>query len=106
MIEISPQGEVDVDDAYRIRDVVDSVLLRPPALIRIDLRHVTLIDSVGIGVLVACYHAAAASGVPLTVTNPTLMVYRQLWVAGLVGLLGRPTPVPASPAGTAEWPDR
>ena len=51
-------------------------------------QRVMLIDSIGIGILVACFHAAAASGVKLVVSHPSPTVYRQLWVSGLVGLLG------------------
>ncbi len=51
-------------------------------------RRVMLIDSIGIGILVACFHTAAASGVKLVVNPPSPTVYRQLWISGLVGLLG------------------
>lgn len=92
---IAPTGEVDLDSAYRIREAVDSALFgSKPARIQIDLGAVTLIDSVGIGVMVACYHAAAACQVPLTAANPSCTVYRQLWVSGLVGLFGLATPHP------------
>lgn len=90
---VSPHGEVDVSNAYLIREAVDAVLLdRKPWKIVIDLRSVTLIDSIGIGVLVSCYHAAAACRVPLVAVDPPCTVYRQLWVAGLVGLFGLATP--------------
>ena len=90
---LSASGEVDLDNAYLIRDAVNRVLANDrPARIVIDLTLVTLIDSVGIGALVSCFHIAAASGVRLKVANASPMVYRQLWAAGLVGLLGLPTP--------------
>jgi anti-anti-sigma factor len=59
-----------------------------PSRICLDLQRVMLIDSIGIGILVACFHTAAASGVKLVVSHPSATVYRQLWVSGLVGLLG------------------
>ena len=90
---ISPGGEVDLDNAYRIREAVDTALIgRKPGKIVVDLGAVTLIDSVGIGVMVSCYHAAAACGVPLMAANAACTVYRQLWVSGLVGLFGLATP--------------
>lgn len=92
-VRIVPHGEVDLDNAFLIRDAVDAALLgeKPPRIV-VDLDAVSLIDSVGIGVLVSCYHAASASGVPLEAANPSTIVYRQLWVSGLVGLFGLATP--------------
>jgi anti-anti-sigma factor len=90
---IRPTGEVDVSNAYQIREAVDRALIgHKPSAIVIDLSRVTLIDSIGIGVLVACYHAAAACRVPLAAREPNCTVYRQLWIAGLVGLFGLATP--------------
>jgi anti-anti-sigma factor len=88
-VEIAPSGEIDLDNAHVMRDAVNDVLTRStPPRISLDLQRVMLIDSIGIGVLVACFHAAAASGVKLVVGHPSPTVYRQLWVSGLVGLLG------------------
>jgi anti-anti-sigma factor len=98
-VRVSPRGEIDVDNAYLIREKVDAALVRgTPKKIVVDLGAVTLIDSVGIGVLVACYHAATAYGVPLEAANPSPMVYRQLWVSGLAGLFGLATPRPDADA--------
>jgi anti-anti-sigma factor len=92
-VRISPHGEIDLDNAYLIRDAVNGALSDDkPTGIVVDLTHVTLIDSVGIGLLVSCFHIAAASGVRLAVRSASTLVYRQLWASGLVGLLGLPTP--------------
>jgi anti-anti-sigma factor len=92
-VRISPHGEIDMGNAYQVREAVDAALIgRKPGKIVIDLADVTLIDSVGIGVLVSCYHAAAACRVPLAATHACCTVYRQLWVAGLIGLFGLATP--------------
>ena len=87
-VEIAPSGEIDLDNAHVMRDAVNDALISSPGRICLDLQRVMLIDSIGIGVLVACFHAAAASGVKLVVSHPSPIVYRQLWVSGLVGLLG------------------
>ena len=88
-VEIAPSGEIDLDNAHVMRDAVNDVLTTTsPARICLDLQRVMLIDSIGVGILVACFHTAAASGVKLVVTHPSPTVYRQLWVSGLVGLLG------------------
>lgn len=95
---ISAHGEIDLDNAYVLREAVDQALNGDkPGRIVVDLTHIKMIDSVGIGVLVACFYAAAASGVHLALAHPSTIVYRQLWVSGLVGLFGLPTP-PADPS--------
>ena len=92
-LRLTPVGEVDLDNAYLIRDAVNRALAADkPAGIVVDLAAVTLFDSVGIGTLVSCFHIAAASGVRLRTANPAPIVYRQLWASGLVGLFGLPTP--------------
>jgi len=93
VVEISPRGEVDVDNAYEIRDAVVGLLASAkPSRVELNLRAVTFIDSVGIGALVAGFQAAQVSGVKLVVTNPSRFVHRQLWVTGLLGLFGAPEP--------------
>ena len=101
--EISPRGEVDVDNAYEIRDAVVAVLTTAtPNRVELNLSAVTFIDSVGIAALVAGFQAAEVSGVKLVVTRPSRFVHRQLWVTGLLGLFGAPEPyVPAAPPGHA-----
>jgi anti-anti-sigma factor len=92
---ISPHGEIDADNAHEIRDAVSGLLATaPPPMIKIDMVDVSFIDSVGIGALVGCYHAAAASNVKLLVTNPTVYVHRVLYVSGLLGLFGSPARPP------------
>jgi anti-anti-sigma factor len=101
-LHLSPSGEVDLDNAYLIRDAVNRALAADkPAGIVVDLAAVTLFDSVGIGTLVSCFHIASASGVRLRAANPSPIVYRQLWASGLVGLLGLPTPTMDGVRGTA-----
>lgn len=92
-IKIAVRGEVDVDNAYLIREAVDQALAEPkPAGIVVDLTGVRMVDSVVVGTLVAGFHSATASGVRLVLANPSTIVYRTLWASGLVGLFGLPTP--------------
>jgi anti-sigma B factor antagonist len=92
---VQPTGEIDGDNAHEIREAVSALLAtKPPRMIKIGMAEVAFIDSVGIGALVHCYHAAAASGVRLVLTNPTAYVHRLLYVSGLLGLFGSPARPP------------
>src|SRR5262249_28052768 len=49
VVEVSPSGEIDVENAYEIREVVAAQLAdRRPARIELNMQNVTFIDSVGI----------------------------------------------------------
>ena len=94
-VQIHPAGEIDADNCHELRETVSGLLATaPPPLIKVDMSLVKFIDSVGIGALVACYHAAAASGVRLLVSNPTAYVHRILYISGLLGLFGSPAKLP------------
>jgi anti-anti-sigma factor len=93
VVEISPAGEIDVENAYEIKDAVASQLAAGrPQRIQLDMHGVTFIDSVGISALVAAFQLASVSGVKLVVTRPSRFAHRQLWVTGLLGLFGAPEP--------------
>jgi anti-anti-sigma factor len=92
-VEIRPRGEIDISNVGEVLDAVQVALgASAPPRIEVDLWLVTLLDSSGMGVLVTCRRAASAVCVPLVVTNPSPLVRRQLWVAGLTGLLGSVQP--------------
>ncbi|GAA4599305.1 anti-anti-sigma factor [Actinoplanes octamycinicus] len=92
-VEVSPRGEIDVENAYEIREAVAAQLAdRSPARIELNMQHVTFIDSVGISALVAAFQLAGVSGVKVVVTHPSRFAHKQLWVTGLLGLFGNPQP--------------
>ncbi len=102
-VVVQPHGEIDSENAHEIREIVTARLAgNPPAAIKIDLGEVNFIDSVGIGALVGCFHAAAASGVKLTVVNPTSYVHRILYISGLLGLFGSPAVATAQQRGSRD----
>lgn len=91
--EVSLAGEIDVENAYEIREAVAGHLAdAPPGRIELNMRRVAFIDSVGISALVAAFQLASVSGVKLVVTHPSRFAHRQLWVTGLLGLFGNPEP--------------
>ncbi|GAA2514285.1 STAS domain-containing protein [Pilimelia columellifera] len=93
VVEIAPVGEIDMETAPDVRDVINRVLVAErPQEIRLNMRLVSFIDSVGISVLVAGFQAAGIGGAKLKVTEPSTVVHRQLWVTGLHGLFGAPAP--------------
>jgi anti-sigma B factor antagonist len=96
VVEVSPRGEIDVENAYEIREAVAGLLTDGhPARIELNMQDVTFIDSVGISALVAAFQLAAVSEVKLIVTRPSKFAHRQLWVTGLLGLFGNPQPFEA-----------
>jgi anti-sigma B factor antagonist len=103
VVEIVPHGEIDLETAPELRGAVDAAFAADlPTLIRIDLRDVAFVDSVGISALVGSYHTAKVRGTRLTVTEPSEFVYKQLYISGVVGLFGAPRPRTASAGDRAE----
>ena len=93
VVEITPQGEIDVETAHEVREAVAAQLSHSrPARIELNMREVTFIDSVGISALVAAFQITSVGGVKLVVTKPSRFAHRQLWVTGLLGLFGAPEP--------------
>lgn len=90
-VEISPRGEVDSSNAHELRAAVDGVLTEAAVQrILLNLWQVTLLDSAGIGALVASHGAAARRGALFIVTHPSPMIHRQLRVSGVAALVGTP----------------
>jgi anti-sigma B factor antagonist len=93
VVEISPHGEIDLENAGQLRGAIDAAFTdTEPRMIRINLYSVTFIDSVGISALVGGYHLANVRHARFVVTEPTEFVYRQLYISGLLGLFGAPQP--------------
>jgi anti-anti-sigma factor len=94
-VEVSLSGEIDVENAYGIKDAVaDHLAGDRPARIELNMQDVSFIDSVGISALVSAFQIASVSDVKLVVTRPSRFAHRQLWVTGLLGLFGNPDPCP------------
>ncbi|HET6531580.1 MAG TPA: STAS domain-containing protein [Actinoplanes sp.] len=103
-VEVSPNGEIDVENAYEIKEAVAAQLAEGrPDRIQLNMQDVTFIDSVGITALVGAHQLAGISGTKLVVTRPSRFAHRQLWVTGLLGLFGNPEPC-AERADPADQP--
>ena len=61
--EIAGVADVDVDTAHEVREAVQAVLTKGrPARIQLNMRLVTFIDSVGLGMVVAVLKRARSLG--------------------------------------------
>ncbi|WP_158610880.1 STAS domain-containing protein [Micromonospora endolithica] len=81
-------GEMDVATSGYVHDAVIAALAIDSVRdVTLDFTHLTLIDSSGMGTLVACQRAVAVRGGTLRLENLAHFVRRQLFAAGLLGLL-------------------
>jgi anti-anti-sigma factor len=90
-VVLDVRGELDVavDDALR-EVLVDTITTgRPPAVI-VSMRHVSFVDSTGLGALVAGYNAARALDVRYVVQHVAPFVEKQLHASGLSDVLLAP----------------
>jgi anti-anti-sigma factor len=94
-ITVTPEGDVSLETTPLLREVLRQVVeSQEGGRIDVELRSVTFIDSAGIGVLVAARRAAAARDTELMLTDPGPMIRMVLQIAGLDGVLVRPSADP------------
>jgi len=83
-VVVEVRGEIDVACSDRLAEqLVDTATRLRPARLTVDLLHVTFIDSMGIGALIAGRNAAQALGIPFAVRRPSSFVVAQLRQTGL-----------------------
>jgi anti-sigma B factor antagonist len=86
---VTPFGDVDRDTAPRLREMLTAAVDQAgTGPVRVDLRHVTFLDSSGISALLAGHRKATATGTTLRVHDPTPAVRTVLDVTNVWGLLG------------------
>ena len=86
---VTPFGDVDQDTAPRLRAALTSTIEEHGAVrVDVELRHVTFMDSSGIGALLAGHRLAARAGGTLRVHNPTPAVRTVLDLTNVWQLLG------------------
>jgi anti-sigma B factor antagonist len=88
-VRLAVRGEIDAANIGMLHDAVIATAAghAPPTII-LDFEDVSVIDSTGIGVLVACHKLAEVSGRSLRLENLTPFVRRQLFATGVLGLFG------------------
>jgi anti-anti-sigma factor len=86
---VTPFGEVDRDTAPELRHALEKAVLGAgTGPVEVDLRHVTFMDSSGIGALLAAHRLAGTTGATLRARNPAPSVHRVLDVTNVWPLLG------------------
>jgi RNA polymerase sigma-B factor len=88
-VRVQVDGEVDRDNAHRLRDALLIVLRRaaPGLPVVVDLQYVPLLDAAGIAVLLAVHESARVREVPVTVVGLQPQVRQIAAVTGLSALL-------------------
>ena len=88
-VVVTPFGDVDRDTAPQLREALTSAVGEHGAgRVDVELRHVTFMDSSGIGALLAGHRLASSAGGTLRVRNPTPAVRTVLDLTNLWQLLG------------------
>lgn len=89
VVRVRLRGEMDVDTSGLVHDAVLAALTADSVRqVVLDLDELAFIDSSGMGTLVACQRAVGVGGGTLRLENLAPFVRRQLFAAGLLGLLG------------------
>ena len=85
------RGELDVAVNDALRDVLEQTIrIQRPPMVVVNMRHVTFVDSTGIGALVAGLKAAHDQHVRFLVQDVAPFVEKQLRIAGLYEALVSP----------------
>lgn len=67
---LAPHGPIDVGHALDLRNLIAGTVESPGARLLVDLTHVTLIDSSGVGIFVTAHRNAESSGALFALANP------------------------------------
>jgi RNA polymerase sigma-B factor len=86
---VAVRGEVDADNAERLRAELAHCCRHARAAVQVDLRRVPLLDAAGAAALGRAYTVARVRGVDFALIDPNRMVARCLRVAGLAPLVRR-----------------
>jgi anti-sigma B factor antagonist len=70
------QGPTDVSQALELRELLGQQIDAPGARVLLDLSAVTLVDSSGVGVLVAAHRRAEAAGATMALAGASQPVGR------------------------------
>jgi anti-sigma B factor antagonist len=86
-VVVTPFGEVDRDTAPRLRELLDAAARDTEGGVEVELRHVTFMDSSGIGALLFGQRQAITAGASFQIRNPTDSVRSVLQITNVWDLL-------------------
>jgi len=89
-------GEIDLYNAYRLKDAVNSILERKTCPFVCNLKKVTYVDSSGIGALLSINAALSQRRILFRIVNVPPFVMKIMELTRLVGFL--PIELPGKPA--------
>jgi anti-sigma B factor antagonist len=71
-VVVTPYGEIDRDTAPQVRDVLEEAVRQVPGgVVEVEMRHVTFMDSSGIGALLSGRRLGDSTGATVRVRNAT-----------------------------------
>jgi anti-anti-sigma factor len=86
---VTPFGDVDQDTAPELLHALTTAIGEAgPSVVEVEMRHVTFMDSSGVGALLAANRLARPRGATLRVRNPVPAVRMVLDVTNVWQLLG------------------
>jgi anti-sigma B factor antagonist len=95
-VRLAVTGHIDVSNASQLRGRAQQLVdAGEAAVFEVDLAGVSMLDSTGVGMLVACRAAAQRVGLRFAVVAPRPIVYRILQTLGLLETLN--VSMPAEP---------
>ena len=86
-VHVVPIGELDLSTVPALDQLLESEQRRPHAVVLLDLRKVTFLDSTGIHCLIRAEDRAREHGSELTIVRGGSQVQRALQVTGLDHIL-------------------
>ena len=97
-VRLAVTGEIDMSNARQLLAGVREIVAVGEAVVfELDLAGVSMLDSTGVGTLVACRAAAQRAGLRFAVVATRPIVYRILKMVGLLEALN--VSRPAEPSG-------
>jgi anti-anti-sigma factor len=84
---VAVRGEVDLITTVRLNRELETVAEAGPEWLRIDLEHVTFMDTAGVAVLLTARRRALEAGCRFTVKAASPTIQRLLEITGLATLL-------------------
>jgi anti-anti-sigma factor len=82
-VVVSLHGQLDLDTASQLHDVLASLLLQPSPRIVVDLAALTFCDSIGLSALAFAHRRCVEAGGYLRLCSPRPFLRRVLTVVGL-----------------------